>query len=75
MLYNSVNNKERGGVKLNKEKRNAYINEWKKENRVRKTAEVPNEIYEKFSAELKEKGTNFNKWVNEKIEEMLNHEN
>lgn len=59
---------------MNKEKRNAYINEWKKENRVRKTAEIPNEIYEKFKLELEEKGTNFNKWVNEKIKEVTKNE-
>lgn len=46
------------------------INEWKKENVVRKTAEIPKKDYEWFDNELKKMGTNFNKWVKDKIYEM-----
>ena len=46
------------------------INKWKKENTVRKTAEIPKKDYEWFDIELKQMGISYNRWVREKIKEM-----
>ena len=54
-----------------KKELNYSITNWKKRNVVRKEALIPIEYYEKFEKELKKMGKSYNKWVKEKIEEII----
>lgn len=52
-------------------KQSELVKKWKKQNVVRKEALIPKNNYELFEKELKDMGISYNKWVNEKINEMI----